>query len=58
MSELILKDESYEVVGAAMGAYYQLGQGFTEPVYQEALGIEFAHRNIPFEPQKRLFMNY
>ncbi len=40
MSDLLLKDEVYAVVGAAMEAYWQLGTGFLEPVYQEALEIE------------------
>ena len=42
MPELILKDEVYEIVGAAMDVYYQLGRGFLEPVYQEALEVELA----------------
>lgn len=41
-----------------MDVYYQLGRGFLEPVYQEALEIELARRNIPFEPQCRLKVNY
>src|SRR4051812_15533703 len=58
MSELILKDEVYEIVGAAMDVYYQLGTGFPEPVYQEALTLEMRKRKIPFEAQKRLFIHY
>ena len=40
MAELILKDEVYQIVGAAIEAHRQLGPGFLEPVYQEALEIE------------------
>ena len=58
MPELILKDEVYEIVGAAMDVYYQLGRGFLEPVYQEALEVELARRNIPFEPQCELTIEY
>src|ERR1041385_7519272 len=58
MPELLLKDEVYEVVGAAMEVYWQLGTGFLEPVYQEALEIELRHRRIPFEAQKRLTILY
>ena len=58
MSELILKDEVYEIAGAAMEVYYQLGTGFLEPVYQEALAIEMRHRKIPFEPQRKLLIHY
>ena len=54
MSELMLKEEVYAIVGAAMEVYWQLGTGFLEPVYQEALEIELQRRCIPFEAQKRL----
>jgi GxxExxY protein len=58
MAELILKEEVYQIVGAAMDVYYTLGRGFLEPVYQEALEIELARRNIPFEPQRWLTIEY
>jgi len=58
MAELILKEEVYAVVGAAMEVYYKLGIGFLEPVYQEALQIELTRRCIPFEPQERLELYY
>jgi GxxExxY protein len=41
-----------------MEVYYKLGNGFGEPVYQEALGIEFELRDVLFEPQKRLHIEY
>lgn len=58
MAELIYKDETYEIVGAAMDVYYTMGVVFLEPVYQEALGIEFARRGIPFEREKQLDLYY
>lgn len=58
MPELILKEEVYQIVGAAMDVYYQLGRGFLEPVYQEALEVELGKRDIPFEAQKRLMIEY
>ena len=58
MAELVLKDEVYQIVGAAMDVYYQLGRGFLEPVYQEALEIELGRRDIAFEAQKRLMIEY
>lgn len=58
MVELLLKDEVYQIVGAAMDVYYTLGRGFLEPVYQEALEIELGRRNIPFEAQKELKIEY
>ena len=58
MAELIYKDEVYAIVGAAQEVYYTLATGFLEAVYQEAMEIEMCRRNIPFEPQKQLFINY
>ncbi len=58
MPELVLKDEVYQIVGAAMDVYYTLGRGFLEPVYQHALEIELARRSIPFEAQKELKIEY
>ena len=56
--ELILKDEVYQIVGAAMEVSNELGNGFLEAVYQEALGIEFDQRQIPYTPQQRITISY
>jgi GxxExxY protein len=58
MPELLCKEEVYRIVGAAMEAYNELGPGFLEAVYQEALEIELGLRGIPFEPQKPLAVFY
>lgn len=58
MTELLYKEEVYVIVGAAMEVYNELGCGFLEPVYQEALEIELPLRGIPFEPQKELPISY
>jgi len=58
MAELIFKQEVYQIIGAAMDVYYQLGRGFLEPVYQEALAIELRRRGIPFEAQRELTIYY
>jgi len=58
MKELIFKEEVYGIVGAAMGVRWELGHGFLEPVYQEALEIEFRRRRIPFKPQEEIVIYY
>lgn len=58
MAELLLKDEVYAIVGAAMEVYNQLGPGFLEPIYQEAMEIETVGRNIPTKPQQKIVVLY
>jgi GxxExxY protein len=58
MAELLLKDEVFRVVSAAFDVHNELGAGFAEAVYQEAMQIELAAKQIPFEPQKILRINY
>lgn len=58
MSELLYKELSYAVVGAAMEVHKVLGAAFLESVYQRALAYELTIRNIPFEEQKRLDVQY
>jgi GxxExxY protein len=58
MSDLLLKDEVYAVVGAAIEVHRELGSGFLEAVYQEAMQMELECRGIPFEPQKPLPISY
>ena len=55
---LLLKDEVYAVVGAAIEVHRELGPGFLEAVYQEALEMELRQRAIPFEAQKPLRISY
>ncbi|MDZ4199109.1 MAG: GxxExxY protein [Kiritimatiellia bacterium] len=56
--ELVLKEEVYAVVGAALEVSNVLGAGFLEAVYQEALGIELKERKIPFLAQPTIKIAY
>lgn len=58
MAELIFKEEVYAIIGAAMEVLNNLGSGFLEPVYQEAMEIELFSRGIPFLAQKELPIHY
>ena len=58
MTEILYKDLSYRIVGAAMEVHKVLGPGFLEAVYEESLAYELRLRDIPFERQKRLQVFY
>ena len=56
--ELIYENETYQIIGAAMGTHRELGCGFLEAVYKEALEIEFKVRNIPYQKEVKLDIYY
>jgi GxxExxY protein len=58
MTEILYKDESYKIIGACFEVYNQKGFGFTEPVYQECLQMEFSSQDIPFVAQPELKLEY
>jgi GxxExxY protein len=57
-TEILYKELSYAIVGAAMEVHRILGPGFLESVYQAALAHEFTLRGIPFEQFRRLPVMY
>ena len=58
MSHIYLSQESYEIVGICMEIHRELGMGFLEAVYKEALEIEFKKYNIPYEREKPYSIMY
>jgi len=56
--ELIYKNEVYQIIGAAIEVHKELGCGFLEAVYQEALEIELRFRKIPYDREVKLNIYY
>ncbi len=56
--ELYLKEEVYAVIGAAIEVHKELGCGFLEAVYQEAMCYELGDRSVPFKAECNLAIEY
>jgi len=57
-SKLLFKDETYQVIGACIKVHKNLGKGFEDCVYKEAIAHELSKAEVPFEKQKQLSIYY
>jgi GxxExxY protein len=58
MEKIIYKEESYKIIGKCIEVHNNLGPGFLEIVYKDALEFEFRKANIPYEREKMYEVNY
>jgi len=58
MVDLIYKEESHKIIGLCFEVHNNLGPGFLEIVYKDALEYEFKKANIPYEREKQYDVNY
>ena len=58
MEEYIYKDENYTIVGILFEVHKNLGKGFSEIVYKDAIEYEFQQQNIPYQREKEFSVNY
>ena len=58
MSAARTYDLAGRVIGAAMRVHRELGSGFLEQVYQNALAIELGEEEMRFEAEKKLAVHY
>ena len=57
-TDIQFQEEVFNIIGAAMEVQNELGLGFSELVYHEALNIELGLRGIPFETEKLITIAY
>ena len=55
---LLHEEETGKILNACFEVHKELGNGFLEAVYQEALELEFKNQNIPYEREKLLPITY
>ena len=58
MNDLIHKEESYRIIGICMEVHRQLGRGFDEILYKDALQYEFSTVDIDFEREREFEVQY
>jgi len=58
MDKIIYKEESYQIIGKCMEVHNNLGAGFLEIVYKDALEYEFRKAGIAYEREKQYEVNY
>ena len=52
MSELVYKEEVFQLVGFCMEIHRELGKGHDEIIYKDALVVELSRAGIPFLREK------
>lgn len=55
---IIYKEESYKIVGICMEVHNNLGAGFSEIVYKDALELEFKNAKIDYYREREYAVNY
>ena len=53
MSDILLKEESYLLVGICMEVHRELGMGFKEVLYKDAIELELKTKKISFKKEKK-----
>jgi GxxExxY protein len=56
--KLLYKEDTYKIIGACMDALKELGKGFSEIIYGDALEIEFLKCKIPYTREKHFNVTY
>ena len=58
VKKLVYEDLTYNIIGAAQEVYKELGPGYLESVYEDALCYELDLKNIAYQRQRDLDVKY
>ena len=58
MGKLKYEELTYKIRGAFFKVYNEIGPGFKESIYHNALAIEFQENKIPYQDNKRILILY
>jgi GxxExxY protein len=58
MAEIIFKQESYLLIGKCMEVHSNMGMGFKEILYKDALELELKANNIPYKREQQFKIKY
>lgn len=58
MANLLFEELTYKIIGAARDVHFELGSGYLESVYEDALCYELDLLNISFQRQLELDIQY
>ncbi|WP_338378540.1 GxxExxY protein [uncultured Flavobacterium sp.] len=58
MEDYLHKEETFKIIGILFEVHKNLGKGFSEIVYKDAIEFEFNENKIPFEREKEFSVNY
>jgi GxxExxY protein len=58
MDKLLHKDLTYKIIGILYKVHTDFGCGFTEKIYQRAIGSELDKENLSYESEKEFEVQY
>ena len=58
MTDLLYKEEAYDIIGLCMEVHKYLGPGFSEIVYKDALEVELKNAGFSYSREKEYTVNY
>lgn len=53
LTKFVFEPESWETIGCALSVHRELGPGFLESVYHNAMTVSLLNKEVPFESERR-----